>query len=365
MPVYPIPSDWDGEDWACLIVEWPNSVEWLGILRGLITTPTRGRFWDSQTGTITEAQAIGLEIEERNPVSSCDEIVAQLTAIATAVENLDVSQDLQVAIQTNIENNINLVATAVSTSLATQTSLLVASSVASSVANANAFAWAEAIAQNTTGIQIINNTEIQFRPIAVGIDQPPTATEETPTGITSATESTTPSEICKRAYWLVRGLKELLNYMAHIESSVAKSVLGLAGALADATWTAAFTGGTNGRRFIMPIANFLSAAHQLQEVIADGLDPFQDLSDWIDSEYEGIVCFLAEGVTDEDTTEQLQAVVVASLTSFAVNPRFFFLPLLVMNFSSLAALYFVSPLLDIAPAIPAFERADICTFCGG
>lgn len=61
-----IPSDWDNESWCCWIVEWPNSPEWRQILAGLLLDMQRGRTWDEKTGTITEAQAVGKQIRERN-----------------------------------------------------------------------------------------------------------------------------------------------------------------------------------------------------------------------------------------------------------------------------------------------------------
>lgn len=62
----PIPTDWDGESWCCYIVEWPDSPSWRRVLTGLLVDPSRGRHWDEATGTITEAQAVGRQIQEHN-----------------------------------------------------------------------------------------------------------------------------------------------------------------------------------------------------------------------------------------------------------------------------------------------------------
>lgn len=61
-----IPSDWDGESTLCVCVSWPDSTEWLGVLWGLLTSPTRGRFWDAETGSIVGAQEVGWQIYEAN-----------------------------------------------------------------------------------------------------------------------------------------------------------------------------------------------------------------------------------------------------------------------------------------------------------
>lgn len=66
MALIPIPDDWDGETWCCYVIEWPSSKRWRAILNGQVTAPSRGRFWDEKTGTVVDAQSIGLEIFVRN-----------------------------------------------------------------------------------------------------------------------------------------------------------------------------------------------------------------------------------------------------------------------------------------------------------
>lgn len=66
MPQALIPSDFDGENWLCVRLQWPNSPEWLSILNGLMTAPLRGRFWAEHSGSITDVQAVGREIWYRN-----------------------------------------------------------------------------------------------------------------------------------------------------------------------------------------------------------------------------------------------------------------------------------------------------------
>lgn len=74
MPGLPIPEDWDGSDWTCVQLQWPNSVKWLSILAGLLSTMHRGRTWDEDTGLITDVQSIGWEIWDRSvPFIACGE----------------------------------------------------------------------------------------------------------------------------------------------------------------------------------------------------------------------------------------------------------------------------------------------------
>jgi len=66
MPQMPIPDDWDGVTWCCQVVEWPASQQWQAILVGFLSTPSRGRFWDGDTGIIVDVQEVGQQIIDRN-----------------------------------------------------------------------------------------------------------------------------------------------------------------------------------------------------------------------------------------------------------------------------------------------------------
>lgn len=69
----PIPNDWNGDDWFCAQVEWPDSPYWIAILQGFLSAATRGRLWDGRSGSILAAQAIGREIWARNvPLIDCE-----------------------------------------------------------------------------------------------------------------------------------------------------------------------------------------------------------------------------------------------------------------------------------------------------
>lgn len=90
MSEVPIPSDWDGVSWQCLTVEWPFSDDWTAIFTGLLTWPIRGRFWDGDTGTITDAQEIGRQIYVRNDygvfnMGCFEDIALKLDCICNAI----------------------------------------------------------------------------------------------------------------------------------------------------------------------------------------------------------------------------------------------------------------------------------------
>lgn len=68
----PIPDDWLNDAWVCYAIQWPDSTKWLSILNGLLSNPRQGRFWNRQTGLITDAQIVGAEIWYRNnPLVAC------------------------------------------------------------------------------------------------------------------------------------------------------------------------------------------------------------------------------------------------------------------------------------------------------
>lgn len=60
-----IPDDWEGE-YCKFAVCWPKSAQWLAVLRGVLTIPARGRFWDGNTGSILEAQSVIRETFDTN-----------------------------------------------------------------------------------------------------------------------------------------------------------------------------------------------------------------------------------------------------------------------------------------------------------
>lgn len=68
-----IPDDWTEGEWSCVVVRWPDSPMWRAILRGFLSTPAVGRYWDEETGSVKDAQSTGFEIIGRNiPLVDCE-----------------------------------------------------------------------------------------------------------------------------------------------------------------------------------------------------------------------------------------------------------------------------------------------------
>lgn len=347
MPQIPIPDDWAGADWTCQIIEWPDSEQWLALLRGFMSTAARGRFWDARTGTITDAQAIGLEIERRNPVASCDELIAAVEGIQAAVENLDVSQDLQVAIQTDIVNEITTVASAVA--------LSVAASLSASQSIAASFAWSQSLSQSFVGVKVINNVTMQIRELEPGVTPPPAADEETPTGIESTTQSTADAEICKRAFWVAYSGLEYFQRLLKLDSWLYFTVLGAVGALGDLIGEVAnlVTGGN--KILIIPASILLQIAHTISRLqdeneLTTALDGIVDGLTDVDE----VACNIYDKVKNDVSTLEIQDYVINRIISVGgINAQQASLARLVFNLNTLAALYYTSPLLGAAPAVLA------------
>lgn len=70
---YLIPNDWDGKNWRCVKLYWPNSLQWQIVLNGVLLSMTYGRNWDRASGYIKGAQKTGEEIWTRTyPYKKCD-----------------------------------------------------------------------------------------------------------------------------------------------------------------------------------------------------------------------------------------------------------------------------------------------------
>ncbi len=67
-----IPDDWNGDDWACYALAWPQSEGYRRLLHSILYSLTRGRDYDEDTGTIKDAQAVGWSIFDENiPLIEC------------------------------------------------------------------------------------------------------------------------------------------------------------------------------------------------------------------------------------------------------------------------------------------------------
>lgn len=98
---WPIPQDWNGQDWTCCLLWWPDSPQWTAIVRGTLEHLKRGRSWDAATGSIVDVQQIAKFIPltfmpspevralpEVAEIMSClEDIVTELREIKEAIQD--------------------------------------------------------------------------------------------------------------------------------------------------------------------------------------------------------------------------------------------------------------------------------------
>jgi len=363
----PIPDDWDGQTWECYLVAWPKSTQWGAILRGFITTPTRGRFWDANSGSITDAQAVGRLITEENAEMQCNDLLTVLGEIRDKIADIDVTNQSQVTVQTNINNNVNLVATLISQAIAAQSQSQ--SSVSISVANAQAFAyaWSQSFAQSLVGVSITNNYPSQLRPILPDVGSEPTTEEQTSTGITPVHADPSQTELCKRVFWLLDNVRQIILRIDATKNWINSGVLAVLGSVADAVTVSAITkAGAPTKRYLIPASVLLQAVHLIAQLITDN-----HFLDWIgevksayennfDSLYLSLYCAAAEGLA----TDEIQAGVTSEWANWLSNQVGVAVMTLFFNLSVLASLYYEGAALDDAPDVPS-EYAYLCALtCG-
>lgn len=355
MPQMPIPDDWDGETYDCVLIDWPSSVQWFAILRGFVTTPLRGRFWDASTGSILAVQAIGREIAERNPIVSCQDIVTALQGIQAAVESLDTSQAAQITIQTNIENNINALSIALSNAIQSQSQDLVAVTVSAAVAQAQAFAWSQSFAQAIAPVTVINNFSLQLRPIDTSVDPPPTAEEETETGISSTTEPMADVLVCRRVTWMVIAARSFFQFLDSFSEGVSNGVLDFLGLISDGIEASKSFDGSLVDRFLIPVSALLGLAYNLAELSTQDLysTVIADLATFFTDDFDDIRFNLFCAISlSNASTSALQDVVVNTWTTAGGSTIGERILRTYFSLSLMATLYFVAPALDTAPPIP-------------
>lgn len=107
-----IPTDWDRETFCRFSICWPDSPLWRALLRGLVTEPARGFFWDEKTGSIRGVladfrQTLDHNIELWEVIMACNDqgIAIALNAIAEALSKQDRSGSGVCCEQTIIDKN--------------------------------------------------------------------------------------------------------------------------------------------------------------------------------------------------------------------------------------------------------------------
>lgn len=81
-----IPTDWDGQTFCRFAICWPDSPLWRALLRGLVTEPARGFFWDEKTGYIKGVladfrQTMDYNLQLERVIMSCQDATELINAL--------------------------------------------------------------------------------------------------------------------------------------------------------------------------------------------------------------------------------------------------------------------------------------------
>lgn len=332
MPIMPIPDDWDEQTWSCYMIEWPNSQLWTGILRGLITLPLRGRFWDEKTGSILDIIEIGREIERRNPITmSCQDIVNQLSIIANAIVSVDVNISEQVTVNQNLVNAV----TAQSNAFATSQS------------------WANAVSASYANAVLIQDIKIDIRNF--GDAYPPiTEPEAEAAGLT--TTPTSETEACRTAYWLVRSAYQFCLWMSqNYQAYWLSSTEALLGFLAWAVKLGADTNGLPGLLQFPPAA-LTTIVEALQYINANiAIDVFlDDFAEFLDTRFDDVVCEIFTAYINGETA--LAAAGIAALATAEGLPSIAIVFIsAIFNTNNISHVFLVPATLLIPDVPPGYE----------
>jgi hypothetical protein len=281
MPIPALPAET-----SLYLVCWPAGYEWAAILRGLVTAPARGRFWDGKTGNIIEVQEY---VRSNVTMGACDELILVLQQIRDGINSIDSTQiDIRIANQASAEANqkssISLV------------NLVRATASSASWANSFSQSWAEAYVQLAVEIEA---------PI-VSPTLPPPTKFITPSGISATAAATTSNALCNRVVYIVDSLIDLvdiyrLNYAENNSLSLAV-FQGLASGLLEAI--ASLKGGHP-----IPIAAATLAGLAaemvtlLTEFEATAIDEFYD---WLVAQRQDFICELWRAAQAEEDTLEIQ-----------------------------------------------------------
>lgn len=90
----PVPSDWDGESYALMLVCIPDSVQWKAIVRGAIYGLTWWKSWDNQTGDTYTVRDIANEIYESIMVCKLDDLVSEFKRLNAILSGEQITLDI-------------------------------------------------------------------------------------------------------------------------------------------------------------------------------------------------------------------------------------------------------------------------------
>lgn len=340
----PIPTDWNGQDWAFHLLCWPDSVEYAGILRGQVTELTRGRYWDEKTGSILATQAIANLIIQNNTdsegnIMGCADLIATLESINAsirAIENaqIEISVSSESSASSNLELNQNVIA--LSNSIAISQS------------------WAESMAVSTSSVELINNVALAIGPVSP--TQPPIDEQVTLTGIT-----TTPvlsDRYCDAAVYIVDSIIAFWDNFQALTVGVVQITLSvMLGIVAESIAALGLIGLPP---IIMPASSTAAVASGLVGWVLEGTLEYntQQSNDILVSQRESLICLIWEAGNVGDDTGMIRSSIASDLEGAGATDDMQQVLLPLFSSPLMALLYFDSTFVDIP--VSGFDCDGLC-----
>lgn len=348
MMQYPIPDDWTiDNDWQHRIICWPCSPQWDILLRALLRTGERGRFWDASTGDIKAIQSLFDTIILNNTDSlgvfmGCSDLVDQLAQIKAAIDAIE-------AVQVNIQASAEASADA-------QNELNVhINNMAQAIAVSQAWSNSIATVFNYVNVEVTVSQTLNNVSPAV----PPNLADEPQTSFTDTAADA--DYYCGRIVFLVDGAIQFFRYLQHTSAAIGTLTINTAfGWISEGLYAvAAYFGWLK-----IPISAAslaILASNLFAEFVKGSLTVTADLAyQFLLDKRDEIVCALWYAATAEDDTDTMRSAILDILVTDGQPGAVQSLILTWFNPTALGLIYFISNAIDLTG-----QTSNECdTLCG-
>lgn len=345
---YPIPQDWTPEDgYTYYVLCWPCSLEWSILLRALLRTGEKGRFWDANTGSIKDIQSTFADIVSSNTDTmgvfmGCNDLITTLGEIRAAIDaieavqiDIQTSAEAQASAQTNLNVSINNMAQAIAVSQA----------------------WSNSIAQvfNYINVEVTVSQTLN----TVSPTQPPNVADVAETSFTDTLADS--DYYCGRVVFLVDGAIEFFRYLQATSVAIGTLTINTAfGWISEALYAvAAYFGWL---ALPVPAASLaILASNLFAEFVKGSLSLTTDAAyNFVLDRRDEIVCALYNAATAGDDTSIMRDAIKTILENDLQPSAVQSLVLTWFNPTALGLVYFVSNLVDLST-----QTSDECdALCG-
>lgn len=340
---YPIIDQPEGR--RLYLLCWPDSTQWRIVLRGLMTAPTRGRYWDAKTGNVKSMQTFA---EGAINLMDCQEFIDVLNGIKAAIEGIE---GTQIDIVTQATASAQSQA-ASANAQAELNSVMIQAAQAQAIASS----WSLSMAEATASVIVKNNVSVTLVPYDP-MDVPPAA------AITEAGFDDVPPigdlELCGRIVYIVDSLIYMVSYLKDASQTVRNlsqnAALGLVEGILNAVYYKFFQvappAGASKIASMTSIIGLLSLLNPLFD------SQMETALQFLVDERSTMICALWNGVHNDYSTAALRnelAVVLAGLPGLFLSLAMTYLDL------SLLGILYLTPTGQDWSTITSIECDGLC-----